>query len=130
MGVYDSFIALAERLIREKGKPITVIFQDTIQNIRPWQTDGVAQLEVGSRGVFLNFNQEDRETWNAQPGAPEVDQSDRKVLIAPASHSELRLNSPKRKDIIRDETGDWAIEYVQVIAPNGENILYTLRVRR
>ena len=66
------------------------------------------------------------ETQSATPGITEIQASDRKVLIAAAATTA----PPKRTDMLRDETGDWSIEYVQELSPNGENILYTLRVRR
>ena len=128
MGVYDRQVATAERMIRTKGKPVQIVRPSaTVSDPnQPWnQTPGAPVLD-DAYGVFLNFNQKDMETLGKMPDASEIQSSDRKVLMAAAS----LIASPTRADKLRDETGDWSIEYVQVLSPNGENILYTLRVRR
>lgn len=128
MGVYDRQIALAERLIREKGKPVQIISKAaTIPDAdEPWKQGPSDDTSKSAYGVFLNFNQNDMETIGKMPGASEIQVGDRKVLLAASAAG----NPPTVDDQLRDETGDWSIEWVQVLAPNGENILYTLRVRK
>lgn len=127
MGVYDSQIALAERLIREKGKPVTIIRQTTVTDpAKPWEPGVPTEEQDEAYGVFLNFNQNDMETYGKMPGASEIQASDRKVLLAAAA-----VNVPPTPNAkLRDETGDWSIEWVRALAPNGDNILFTLRVRK
>lgn len=127
MGTYDSQVALAERLIREKGKPVQIVRQTTVTDPdKPWEP-GVPTEELDDAyGVFLNFSANDMATFGKMAGASEITSSDRKVLLAAASLS----GAPTPNDKLRDESGDWSIETAQVLAPNGENILYTLRVRQ
>lgn len=128
MGTYDRQIATAERLIREKGKAVQVVRQTTSipDPDKPWEpgTPGVSLDDA--YGVFLNFNAKDMETMSKMAGASEVQASDRKVLLAAAALT----GAPTTNDKLRDATGDWSIEWVQVLSPNGENILYTMRVRQ
>ena len=127
MGTYDRQIATAERLIREKGKAVQVVRQTTVTDpAKPWEPGVPTEVLDDAYGVFLNFNQADMETMAKMSGASEVQTSDRKVLLAAAAVS----GAPTTNDKLRDADGDWSIEWVQVLSPNGENILYTLRVRR
>lgn len=128
MGVYDSQVALAERLIREKGKAVQVVrLATTLPDAdKPWEPGTSTETLDGAYGVFLNFNQEDMATFSKMAGASEILASDRKVLLAAAATT----SAPTTTDKLRDADGDWSIEYVQVLSPNGENILYTLRARK
>ena len=128
MGTYDRQVATAERLIREKGKPVQVVRQTTTQPDpdQPWLPGEPTTTIDDAYGVFLNFNRKDMETLSKMQGASEIQVSDRKVLLAAAAVTA----SPTTTDLLRDEDGDWSIESVQELAPNGESILYTLRVRR
>lgn len=128
MGTYDRQVATAERLIREKGKPVQVVRQSTTlpDPDRPWEPGEPVETLTDAYGVFLNFNAQDMETMSKMAGASEVQSSDRKVLLAAAAAGAPLTTNDK----LRDADGDWSIEWVQVLAPNGENILYTVRARR
>lgn len=127
MGVYDSQIALAERLIHEKGKPVQIVRQTTTTVPgKPWEQGVPGTTLDDGYGVFLNFNSREFATITAMQGASEIQVGDRKVLLAAANH----IVPPTIADKLRDESGDWSIEWVQVLAPNGEQILYTLRARQ
>lgn len=128
MGNYDRQVATAERLIREKGKPVQVVRQSTTlpDPNRPWEPGEPVETLTDAYGVFLNFNAQDMETMSKMAGASEIQSSDRKVLLAAAAAGAPLTTNDK----LRDADGDWSIEWVQVLAPNGENILYTVRARR
>lgn len=128
MGTYDRQVATAERLIREKGKPIQVVRQSTTlpDPDRPWEPGEPVETLTDAYGVFLNFNAADMETMSKMAGASEIQSSDRKVLLAAAAAGAPLTTNDK----LRDADGDWSIEWVEVLAPNGENILYTVRARR
>lgn len=128
MGTYDRQVATAERLIREKGKPVQVVRQSTTlpDPDRPWEPGEPVETFTDAYGVFLNFNAQDMETMSKMAGASEIQSSDRKVLLAAAAAGAPLTTNDK----LRDADGDWSIEWVQVLAPNGENILYTVRARR
>lgn len=128
MGTYDRQVATAERLIREKGKPVQVVRQSTTlpDPDRPWEPGEPVETLTDAYGVFLNFNAQDMETMSKMAGASEIQSSDRKVLLAAAAAGAPLTTNDK----LRDADGDWSIEWVEVLAPNGENILYTVRARR
>lgn len=128
MGTYDRQVATAERLIREKGKAVKVVRQSTTlpDSNKPWEPGVPTETLTDAYGVFLNFNAQDMETMSKMAGASEVQSSDRKVLLAAAAAGAPLTTNDK----LRDADGDWSIEWVQVLAPNGENILYTVRARR
>lgn len=128
MGTYDRQVATAERLIREKGKPVQVVRQSTTlpDPDRPWEPGEPVETLTDAHGVFLNFNARDMETMSKMAGASEIQSSDRKVLLAAAAAGAPLTTNDK----LRDADGDWSIEWVEVLAPNGENILYTVRARR
>src|SRR5690606_20385524 len=85
MGVYDSQVALAERLIREQGKAIQVVRQTTVTTPgKPWEPGVPGEALTDAYGVFLNFSQSDMETMSKMAGASEIQASDRKVLLAAA----------------------------------------------
>lgn len=129
MGVYDEDIATAEEMIREAGKPVQIV--RTVPGAppdptKPWIPGEPVETLDDAYAVFLNFNQQDMETLSKMEGASEIQASDRKVLLAAAALT----GKPTINDKLRDTTGDWAIEWVQELSPNGENILYTMRVRQ
>jgi hypothetical protein len=126
MGTYDRQVALAERLIREKGKAVNIVRLVPAIGSNPWDDGPPTEVLDPAFGVFLNFNQKDLETQSLMPSISEIQASDRKVLIAAASTT----SPPTLTDMLRDESGDWSIKYVQELSPNGENILYTLRASR
>lgn len=126
MGVYDSQIALAERLISEKGKEVQLVRRTVVvpDPSKPWETGTSTEVITNVHAVFLNFNQKDLETQHRMYG--EIEVGDRKVLIAAAA-----TGGPiSIKDVLRDGATEYTIEYVQVISPNGEDILYTARARK
>ena len=87
MGAYDRQVATAERLIREKGKPVQVVRQSTTlpDPNRPWEPGEPVETLTDAHGVFLNFNAQDMETMSKMAGASEIQSSDRKVLLAAAA---------------------------------------------
>lgn len=128
MGVYDSQVALALRLIQEKGKAITLQQVNTIvpDDAKPWETSAETPDPIVMRAVFLNFNHQDVETHHRM-GDTEIDAGDVKALVAadPAI-----AYVPSVGDNITDEETTYSIEWVQVLAPNGQKILFTLRLRK
>lgn len=127
MGVYDPQVATALRLIREKGKVVSLVRKTntTPDNTQPWNTGAPTEVVESVSAVFLTLNNKDMEVQHYVQGT-EIHASDRKVLIAGGATA----TPPKLGDVLRDGTVEWAIQSVVELAPNGEQILYTLRVRR
>lgn len=127
MGVYDEDVAGAVVDIQEAGKPIQIVRQTTTTTPgKPWEPGVPSEVLEDSFAVFLNFNEKDAETFSKMEGASELSAADRKVLIAAGSLT----SPPTTGDVLRDEAGDWSIEWVQALSPNGQDILYTLRARK
>lgn len=127
MGVYDEDIASALEMIAEAGKPVVLVRPaESAPPAQPWDNGTPAEVLEPAVAVFLNFSSKDVATRVGMAGAPEIDASHRKVLM-PASPL---TSPPTTHDVVRDETGDWAIVYVNTLSPNGQDILHTLQVSR
>lgn len=127
MGKYDQEVADALESIDEAGKPLVIVRQTVAEDPdKPWASADYDEVEEPCVGVFLNFNLKDLETIRRLPNAPELSASDRKVLIPAGSVA----SPPLVGDRLRDESGDWAILWVQALSPSGQDILYTLGVSK
>jgi hypothetical protein len=130
MGVYDSQIETARRLIAAKGGPCTlVVTTSAVDPAKPWDTRPVdTEQSTPCTGVFLRFKTGEYGTTFANGDV--IQQADRKVLVAA---KDLAF-SPKLKGyLVRNlPSGDenWAVVGIDTLDPNGEKILYTLQVRQ
>ena len=126
MGTYDRQVATALRLIREKGKAVQLKrVTANPQAAMPWRADAPTEALEAVHVVVLPFTQKDAETQGYRLDS-EVHKKVRKVLLAGASLSA----PPALQDQLVDGAETWDIAYVQELAPNGEQILYTMRVSR
>lgn len=127
MGTYDLQIGVAASLIRQQGKQVLLVrhVNASPDPNQPWNTDTTSTVTESVYAVFLNLNIKDAETQSYMKGT-EILAGDRKVLIA----GNATNAPPSLKDELLDGSVRWSIESVQELAPNGEQILYTLRVRR
>ena len=128
---YTRFRALAERLIEENGRTISLVRKDQgnpVDSDKPWRgSTGAADITFDVIGVFIDFE------------ADEVDgtlvlRTDKRVLIADKSVTEeggsaTNLNIEEYSDIIDGGTR-YAIVKPSVIEPGNERIMYDLQVRQ
>lgn len=128
MGTYDSQVALALRLIREKGGPATYVEMQPQSGANPWDPVDSVPVEHTVDAVFLNLNlQTSGETfWNGT----QVMQGDKKVLMAGAAlAARVNINGEIHR-VVDGVTEKWKIINNKLLDPNGQRILYTLQVRQ
>ena len=115
MTLYDNFIILAERLIREKGREITLINRqiggyDPITNTINDGSDTTRTV----RAVFTEY------------GAKEIDgqiiqRGDKRCLIA---------GEVNASEVVRDGDNDYTIVNIEQVMPGEELIISKVQVRR
>lgn len=117
---------MAERLIREKGQPVTLVRQ--VQAfVDPVTLEKVpaADQEGAAYGVFLSPGANRR----VRVGTQEL-QVDWRVLVAGVAAESTFTTPPRPNDRIEDAAGrDWTIMTVDTVAPDGTVILYDVLVR-
>ncbi len=112
----------ASELIKEFGIDICLITpgERTADPTKPWRvTDVASRTLYPAIGVFLDYNQREMDGTMIQVG-------DKKCFI---SEGDLQIQ-PKPFHNILDSTTQWYIQHVDVLAPNNDDILYTLQLRR
>ena len=128
---YANFRNLAERLIEENGRTLTLVLQDqgnlTDPN-KPWRdSTEAAEIRFDVLGVFVKFDNEaiDGET---------VRLGDKQVLIAAKSVEDESGSAPNIEiedyDFLLDGTARWNIVNVELIEPGPVRILYEAHVRK
>lgn len=129
MGTYDSQVALALRLIREKGGPAVYVEMQPQSGPNPWDPSDSVPVEHNVDAVFLNLNlQTSGETyWNGT----QVLQGDKKVLMAGAAlAARANVNGEIHRTVQGGDFEKWKIINAKLLDPNGQRILYTLQVRQ
>lgn len=128
---YANFRNLAERLIEENGRTLTLLRQD-IGNFtdpaKPWADSTEAgEIRFDVLGVVIEFEKEaiDGET---------VRLGDKQILIAAKSVEDESGSTTnidiEDYDIILDGTVRWTIVQVELIEPGPSRILYEVHVSR
>lgn len=126
MGTYDRPIATVLRLIREKGKAMQLERVTTTGEVaRPWKQESKTTELENVDVVILPFTQKDAESQGYVMGS-EVHKAVEKALVAGAATA----TPPNLQDVIVDGAVRWTIDYIKQLAPNGEQILYTMRLCR
>lgn len=122
MGVYDRQIAQAKRMIKAKGKLVTWIKHNAKQDTnKPWKTAIDASkptayqvyIVLTSPGTFLNALTHMFPGTSVPTGAPDA-------IMAAVPFT------PEENDTIEDGSEIYVIKDFNVVAPNGEPILYKL----
>jgi hypothetical protein len=112
----------ASELIKEFGIDICLIVPGvrSPDPTKPWRVLDVAdRILHPAVGVFLDYNQRELDGTVIQAG-------DKKCFI---SANDVAIQ-PKPFHNILDATTQWYIKHVEVLAPNNDDILYTLQLRR
>ncbi len=112
----------AQKLVAKFGRPVDLVsFGEALpfDNARSWRADYASEDVQTARAVFLSYAERLIDGTTIHEG-------DRKVLVAA-----LGLTSPPRvSGEIRVDDDRWKIVHVEILSPNGEDILYTLQVRQ
>lgn len=122
MGVYDRQIATAKRLIAAKGQ--SVIWRqltdgNPADSDKPWNAGETRKKDHTVSIVFLPDTRSGYEMLRAM-GVTEVPKGNMIGLMAQVPFT------PALKDIVLRDGVPVAIRTITPLAPNGENILYTV----
>lgn len=128
---YAKFRLLAERLIEENGRTITLVRQDQgnpADAAKPWRASTNAnEITTDVIGVFTDFEKEDFEGTLIRRG-------DKRVLIAAKSVEDATSGSLNVKvedfDAILDDGVRWKILTADLIEPGSSRIMYDVQVRQ
>lgn len=126
MGEYDSALAIALRLIKKKGRAVTLRqFSDAPvpDANRPWRVGQPTTTELSGYAVLLDFGSVGE---RYMPGT-EVQVGDKLVLM-PASG--LAATPQLRDVLVFGAEEPWAIVTVQTLEPGGVPVLHSMQVRR
>lgn len=121
MTVYQNQIALAQRLINEKGGDCQYMQAVTVPGVEDWRRSGRDDQPTSVKAVVLPFQ---GKSLQSDVRAP---QATHKAYMAGADFpSDFRINSDDR---LIDATGQsWQIIKGYALAPDGANILFTLEM--
>lgn len=125
---YVAFRLLAERLILENGRDLTIIKVDRgnpVSASEPWRaSDNTAEVQIPVTGVFVEFEMEDIDGTIVRRG-------DKRVLVAAIDIEQANkaAEDVENFDKLLDGTVSWKIEHAEIIEPGSLTILYDLHVR-
>lgn len=120
MARFDSAIALAERLIAKNGETTTFERTTPVEGSAPWEPNAPTVEEIEVSAVWLN-----RSILRADALAKE---GEAYVLVAGASLA--TTPDPTRDRLVRADGTRFSVMRAEPLDPNGQMILYELRVKR
>lgn len=127
---YVSFQNLAERLIEENGRTISLVRRDQgnpADPSKPWRgSTGADKITVVVKGVFIEFEKQDFDGTLVRRG-------DKRLLVAAKSVTD-ESNASNLKIEDYDEVLDagvrWKIITAELIEPGDLRIMFDLQVRQ
>ena len=128
---YTAFRELAERLIEENGRTITLVRQDQdnpTDPAKPWRSSTPEdEVTVDVLGVFTEY---DKEVVDGEI----IKRGDKLVWVAAKSVEDELTGTQNVKiedyDAIRDGTVRWKIVEANLIEPGDQRIVYAVQVRQ
>ena len=126
---YENFRTLAERLIGENGRTLTLIKIDRgnpVDVSEPWRdSTDAAEVLIPITGVFIEFETEDIDGTQVRRG-------DKRVLVAAidVEQANKAAEDVENFDKILDGLVSWKIQSVEIIEPGSLTIMYDLHVRQ
>ena len=128
---FNNFRLLAERLIEENGRTITLVRKDQgnfVDPAKPWRgTTGASEVTVDVLGVFTEFEKE-------LVDGNVVKRGDKRVLIAAKSvedesQSGVNIKIEDYNEVL-DGTVRFRIVTAELIEPGPLRVMYDLQVRQ
>ena len=123
MARFDKAIALSTKLIAKNGQAVTWrVIQDgaPLDPAQPWKpTEQAAPVDHPVTIAFLPLSGDMRKTITRLRGT-EVPINSTMGLMAAVDFN------PTAKDVVIRDGQEWRIEYIDLLAPNGQKILYTV----
>jgi hypothetical protein len=128
---YVSFRLLAERLINENGRDLTLQREDQVNALvpaEPWRAPATTnKVTLAVKGVFIDFEKEDFDGSLVKRG-------DKRVLVAAKDTEDVRTGTDNINiedfETLLDGTEIWKIVTVQTIEPGSLRIAYDIQVRK
>ncbi len=126
---YANFRTLAEKLIGENGRTLTLIKVDRgnpVDVTEPWRdSTDAAEVLVPITGVFIEFETQDIDGTLVRRG-------DKRVLVAAidVEQANKAAEDVENFDKILDGTVSWKIQNVGIIEPGDLTIMYDIHVRQ
>lgn len=128
---YVAFQLLAERLINENGRPLTLQREDQVNAAdpaEPWRAPAITeQVTLAVVGVFIEYEKEDFDGSLIRRG-------DKRVLVAAKDTEDVQTGNENIKvedfDTLLDGTVVWKIITVETIEPGSLRIMYDIQVRK
>lgn len=128
---YASFRALADRLIRENGRDLSIVRRDQANltdPAKPWRGSTEADtITTVVKGVFIEYEKEDFDGTLVKRG-------DKRVLIAAQDVEDETTGALSVKvedyDHILDAAVRWKIITADLIEPGSLRIMYDVQVRQ
>lgn len=128
---YANFRTLAERLIEENGRNITLVRRDQgnpVDSAKPWRdSTEAATITFIVKGVIIDFDKEDIDGSLVRRGDKRVLISDKSVSDEGGSAANLIIED---YDHILDAGVRWKIKEVNLIEPGDTRIMYDLQIRQ
>jgi len=128
---YVSFQNLAERLIEENGRTISLVRRDQgnpTDPAKPWRGSTEAdEITVVVKGVFIEFEKEDFDGSLVRRGDKRILIADKSVTDEGGSSSNLKIED---YDHVLDGLVRWKIITAELIEPGPLRIMYDLQVRQ
>jgi len=128
---YSNFRTLADRLIGENGRNLTIVRRDQANftdPAKPWRGSTEADtISTVVKGVFIEYEKEDVDGTIVRRG-------DKRVLIAASDVEDETTGNLNVKvedyDHILDGTTRWKIVVAELIEPGPLRIMYDVQVRQ
>lgn len=128
---YANFRALAERLIEENGRDVSLVRRDQdnpVDSAKPWRdSTEAATITFIVKGVIIDFDKEDFDGSLVRRGDKRVLISDQSVSDEGGSAANLIIED---YDSLLDASVLWKIVDVNLIEPGDTRIMYDLQVRK
>ena len=128
---FIKFRNLAERLIEENGRTLSLVRRDQgnpTNPAQPWRgSTEAATITVAVLGVVIDFEKEDFDGSLVRRGDKRILISDKSVIDEGGGASNLQIED---YDHILDGTTRWKILTVNLIEPGDTRIMYDLQVRQ
>lgn len=128
---YASFRNLAERLIEENGRDLSLVRRDQgnpVDPAKPWRASTeAAEITVVVKGVVIEFEKEDFDGSLVRRGDKRILIADKSVLDEGGSAANLQIED---YDHVLDGTVRWKILGANTIDPGDTRIMFDLQVRQ
>ena len=128
---YANFRRLAERLIEENGRTLSLVRQDQANPVdpaKPWRASTeAAEITVDVLGVFIEFEKDEVDGSIVMRGDKRVLVADKSVTDEGGSAANLKIED---YNAILDDAVRWRIVTAGVIEPGDTRIMYDLHVRQ